>query len=123
MSKFSKVSLFSGLNNLVDITLEPEYSTICGYTDADLDEVFAPELPGLNRDRIREWYDGYGWLGEEKVYNPFDVLLLFASDASGLGGSRPAPRRSSWTRCSRAASPRRSSTACALATSFCPPST
>ena len=77
VSKFSKVSLFSGLNNLVDITLEPEYSTICGYTDADLDAVFAPELPGLDRDRIREWYNGYAWLGEEKVYNPFDVLLLF----------------------------------------------
>ena len=77
VSKFSRVSLFSGLNNLVDITLEPEYSTICGYTDADLDTVFAPELPGLDRDRIREWYNGYSWLGEQKVYNPFDVLLLF----------------------------------------------
>ena len=39
--------------------------------------MFAPELPGLDRDRIRDWYNGYGWLGEEKVYNPFDVLLLF----------------------------------------------
>ncbi len=77
VSMFSKVSLFSGLNNLVDITLEPEYSTICGYTDADLDTIFAPELPGLDRERIREWYNGYAWLGEQKVYNPFDVLLLF----------------------------------------------
>ena len=77
VSKFSKVSLFSGLNNLVDITLEPEYSSICGYTDADLDAVFAPELPGLDRDRIRDWYNGYSWLGGQKVYNPFDVLLLF----------------------------------------------
>ena len=77
VSKFSKVSLFSGLNNLVDITLEPEYSAICGYTEADLDTVFAPELPGLDRERIREWYNGYRWLGEERVYNPFDVLLLF----------------------------------------------
>ena len=77
VSKFSKVSLFSGLNNLIDITLEPEYSAICGYTEADLDTVFAPELPGLDRDEIRRWYNGYGWLGEEKVYNPFDVLLLF----------------------------------------------
>ena len=53
VSKFSKVSLFSGLNNLVDITLEPEYSAICGYTDNDLDTVFAPELPGLDRDEVR----------------------------------------------------------------------
>ena len=77
VSKFSKVSLFSGLNNLTDITLEPEYSAICGYTDADLDAVFAPELPGLDREQIRDWYNGYSWLGDEKVYNPFDILLLF----------------------------------------------
>ena len=77
VSKFSKVSLFSGLNNLMDITLDPRYSAICGYRDADLDSVFAAELPGLDRDRIREWYNGYGWRGEEKVYNPLDILLLF----------------------------------------------
>ena len=77
VSKFSKVSLFSGLNNLTDITLEPEYSAICGYSDADLDAVFAPELPSLDRDQIRDWYNGYSWLGDEKVYNPFDILLLF----------------------------------------------
>ena len=77
VSKFSKVSLFFGLNNLTDITLEPEYSALCGYTDADLDAVFAPELPGLDRDQIRDWYNGYSWLGDEKVYNPFDILLLF----------------------------------------------
>ena len=77
VSKFSKVSLFSGLNNLTDITLSPRYSALCGYTDADLDTVFAPELPGLDRDDIRRWYNGYSWLGEEKVYNPFDILLLF----------------------------------------------
>ena len=77
VSKFSKVSLFSGLNNLKDITLDPRYSAICGYTEADLDSVFAPELSGLNRAEIRRWYNGYNWLGEEQVYNPFDVLLLF----------------------------------------------
>ena len=77
VSKFSKVSLFSGLNNLTDITIEPEYSAICGYTDRDLDTVFAPELPGLDREAIRDWYNGYGWLGDEPVYNPFDILLLF----------------------------------------------
>ena len=79
VSKFSKVSLFSGLNNLTDITLDPQFSAICGYTEADLDTVFAPELPGLDRDAIRDWYNGYSWLGDEKVYNPFDILLLFRS--------------------------------------------
>ena len=76
VSKFSKVSLFSGLNHLEDITLDPRYSAICGYTDADVDTVFAPELPGLDREEIRRWYNGYNWLGEG-VYNPFDMLLLF----------------------------------------------
>jgi len=78
VSKFSKVSLFSGLNNLKDITLDARYSAICGYTEADLDTVFAPELPGLDRAEIRRWYNGYNWTGES-VYNPFDVLLLLDS--------------------------------------------
>ena len=77
VSKFSKVSLFSGLNNLADITLDPDYGTVCGYTEEDLDSVFAPELGGLDRAAIRAWYNGYSWLGERAVYNPFDILLLF----------------------------------------------
>ena len=79
VSKFTKVSLFSDLNNLTDITLDRRYSAICGYTEDDLDTVFAPELDGLNREQVREWYDGYRWRGEQKVYNPYDVLLLFDS--------------------------------------------
>jgi len=78
VSKFTKVSLFSELNNLLDVTLDPRYATICGYRETDLDEVFAPELEGLNRETIRDWYNGYWWLGEQKVYNPFDILLLFS---------------------------------------------
>ena len=76
ISKFSKVNLFSQLNNLTDLTLEPPFSAICGYTEEDLDSVFAPELGGLDRAQVREWYNGYSWLGTEKVYNPYDVLLL-----------------------------------------------
>ena len=78
VSKFSKVSLFSGLNNLKDITLDARYSDLCGYTDADVDSVFAPELSGLDRSLMRDWYNGYNWLGAS-VYNPFDLLLLFDS--------------------------------------------
>ncbi len=76
VSKFSKVSIFSGLNNLQDITIAKRYSAICGYTDTDVDTVFAPELEGLDREDIRRWYNGYNWTGES-VYNPFDLLLLF----------------------------------------------
>ena len=54
------------------------YSDICGYTEADLDRVFGPELDGTSTaTRIRAWYNGYGWRGPGKVYNPFDILLLF----------------------------------------------
>lgn len=80
VSKFSKVSLFSGLNNLKDLTLDPRYSTLCGYTDHDIDTVFEPELAGLDREKIRTWYNGYHWLGEG-VYNPFDILQLFDNRA------------------------------------------
>lgn len=69
-------ALFSGLNNLNDITLDPRYSSLCGYTDADVTQVFAPELTGLDRAEIGQWYNGYNWLGEP-VYNPYDLLLLF----------------------------------------------
>jgi hypothetical protein len=78
VSKFSKVSLFSGLNNLQDITLDHRYSAICGYTEEDVNMVFAPELEGLDREMIRTWYNGYNWTGTA-VYNPFDLLLLFSN--------------------------------------------
>ncbi|MDP2178668.1 ATP-binding protein [Methylicorpusculum sp.] len=76
VSKFSKVSLFSGLNNLEDITVNAAYSAICGYSETDVDTVFAAEVDGLDRDKIKDWYNGYNWTGES-VYNPFDLLLLF----------------------------------------------
>ena len=79
ISKFSKVSVFSQLNNLTDITLDRRYSSICGYTERDLDTLFGPELAGLDRNQVREWYNGYRWRGDEKVYNPYDVLLLLDS--------------------------------------------
>lgn len=75
VSKFSKVSVFSGLNNLEDISLSPNYATICGYTQHDLETTFAPHLAGVDMDRVRAWYNGYNFLGE-KVYNPFDILLF-----------------------------------------------
>jgi hypothetical protein len=75
VSKFSKVSLFSGLNNLNDITLNPNFSIICGYTQSELEESFRQHLKGQDLDKIRQWYNGYRWLGES-VYNPFDILLF-----------------------------------------------
>ncbi|MFH1096254.1 MAG: ATP-binding protein [Candidatus Desantisbacteria bacterium] len=78
VSKFSKVSLFSGLNNLWDITLKADFSAICGYTQNDLNTIFAEHLAGVDLERVKLWYNGYSWLGE-KVYNPFDILLFLKS--------------------------------------------
>ena len=74
VSKFSKVSLFSGLNQLNDITLDEKYSTICGYTQSEFEKVFEERLTDIDFEKIRCWDDGYSWLGES-VYNPFDILL------------------------------------------------
>ncbi len=78
VSKFSKVSLFSGLNNLEDITLNKDYSSICGYTQIELEETFKDRLKDADLLEIKNWYDGYNWLGES-VYNPFDILLFFSN--------------------------------------------
>jgi hypothetical protein len=77
VTRFSKVSIFSGLNQLRDITLSEEFSTICGYTQTDLETVFADRLKDFDVEEVKRWYNGYSWLGE-KVYNPFDILLLFS---------------------------------------------
>jgi hypothetical protein len=74
VSKFSKVSLFSGLNQLKDISLDPRYGNICGYTQHELEFYFKDYLQGLNLDEIKEWYNGYYFL-QNTLYNPFDILL------------------------------------------------
>jgi Protein of unknown function (DUF1703)./Predicted AAA-ATPase. len=77
VSRFSKVSIFSGLNQLQDITLNEEFSTVCGYTQSELESVFEDRLKDFDKEKIKQWYNGYSWLGES-VYNPFDILLLFS---------------------------------------------
>jgi hypothetical protein len=79
VSKFSKVSLFSGLNNLEDISLNPDYGNICGYTQLDLDTTFAPYLEGVDMEKVKRWYNGYNFLGDS-VYNPFDILLFIKNN-------------------------------------------
>jgi hypothetical protein len=89
VSKFSKMNLFSGLNNLQDITLLSEYSTICGYTQNDVEAAFKDYINHYNVDigELKRWYNGYsfgnphnesvGNVGVESVYNPYDILLFF----------------------------------------------
>ncbi len=78
VSKFSKVSIFSGLNNLNDITLEKRYATLCGYTENEIKQVFVDYLDDVDFKQLKKWYDGYNFLGEN-VYNPYDVLLYLDS--------------------------------------------
>jgi hypothetical protein len=79
VSKFAKVSIFSGLNNLEDISLNPDYGNICGYTQLDLDTTFAPYLEGVDMEKVKRWYNGYNFLGDS-VYNPFDILLFIKNN-------------------------------------------
>jgi hypothetical protein len=80
VTKFSKVSLFSGVNQLKDITLSKSYSSICGYTDIDLQEHFSEYLAGSDPEEVKQWYNGYNWTGSESVYNPYDILLFLSEE-------------------------------------------
>jgi hypothetical protein len=91
VSKFSKVSVFSDLNNLIDLTLYEKFSTLLGYTEAELEHYFSPymeqmaEKRGISKNHliqtIQKWYNGYSWDGENFVYNPFSILNLFNTNS------------------------------------------
>ncbi len=79
VSRFSRVSIFSGLNNLVDISLNPKYAEICGFTHENLENEFKEYLKGVDLEELKKWYNGYNFLGEKKLYNPFDILQFIDS--------------------------------------------
>jgi Predicted AAA-ATPase/PD-(D/E)XK nuclease superfamily len=90
ISKFTKVSLFSKLNNLNDLTIHPQYATMLGYTQSELENSFAEYIDDtldvmqpMTREELLEdmrvWYNGYSWDGKNTVYNPFGVLLFFSN--------------------------------------------
>ncbi len=79
VSKFSKLNLFSGLNNLEDITLDENYAEICGYTHDDLLNVFADRVQGVDLELVKKWYNGYNYFGK-LLYNPFDILLFLSKN-------------------------------------------
>jgi len=79
VSKFSKASIFSGLNMLEDISLTPKFGNICGYTQANVENEFLPYLGGVDLKKVKEWYNGYNFL-KDSVYNPFDLLKFIKND-------------------------------------------
>jgi hypothetical protein len=92
ITKFSQLSVFSSLNNVTDITLNPKYAAICGFTMEEIFKYYMPHLqaaydtltesgffgPGTDVDSlkspIQSWYDGYSWDGATRVLNPYSVL-------------------------------------------------
>jgi len=94
VTKFSKVSIFSDLNQLDDITMKPAYAGICGITEQELLAYFAPEIKNLAAAQqlteedclvsLRQMYDGYHFaLRSQGVYNPFSLLNAFDSEMIG----------------------------------------
>ena len=86
VSKFSRVSIFSELNNLKDLTVHSQYATLLGYTQEELEYYFAERLDQLAPDfggrqalltQIKQWYNGYSWDAKHFVYNPFSILNFF----------------------------------------------
>lgn len=103
ISKFAKVSLFSHLNNLTDITLNENYATLTGYTQEEVVHYFDDYLEkieiklDLSRDVLLEmmriWYNGYSWDGVTRVYNPFGTLnFLFDKVFRNYWFSTGSPR-------------------------------
>ena len=86
VSKYGKLSIFSELNNLLDVTLDPRFATLCGYTQAELEQYFDEYLERLAEkyrktkpellEQISFWYDGYSWDGIQRVYVPFSTLIF-----------------------------------------------
>ena len=90
VSKFTRTSIFSEMNNLLDITMIKEYSSICGVPVEELRKYFGEHIENLAsydyfkrysclHDKILEWYDGYSWDGDARVINPFGLLSFFLS--------------------------------------------
>jgi hypothetical protein len=78
VSKFSKVSIFSDLNNLTDIALDPDFNEICGISQEELESNFVEELKLYDKVKIKEWYNGYKWdIDGNTVYNPYSILNFF----------------------------------------------
>ncbi len=83
VSKFSKVSIFSELNHLTDLTLNKKYAALCGYTQAELEsnfDMYLKRLPDDTLEKMKLWYNGYSWDAKTFVYNPFSVLNFFDSE-------------------------------------------
>ena len=84
VSKFGKLSVFSGLNRLEDITLDAQHATLLGYTSNEIEHYFAQRLTAWANEKawpykqllgkLAQWYNGYSWGNTTPVYNPWSVM-------------------------------------------------
>ncbi len=79
----TKFSPFARPDNLNASTPDARYSAICGYIERDVDTVLAPELDGLDLYRVRQSHYCHNWVGDERVFNPSVILLLFEEQEIG----------------------------------------
>jgi hypothetical protein len=77
VSKFSRVSIFSDLNNLTDISMSHHFSAVCGISERELETNFVEELKVYDKENIKKWYNGYTWDLSVSVYNPFSLMHFF----------------------------------------------
>jgi len=91
VTKFSQVSVFSSLNNLKDISLNPKYNDLCGFTQEEVEQNFAPEIEICAEsnsmvkeaylDKLKYFYNGYRFSQKlQTVYNPFGLLNHFSDE-------------------------------------------
>ena len=86
VSRFSKVSIFSDLNYVTDLTLDTRFATICGFTDTEIRQYCNTGLEDLAlkegksvediMEKIKYWYNGFSWNAIDFVYNPYSTMLL-----------------------------------------------
>ena len=79
VTKFSKISVFSGLNNIEDISLSPKYATVCGYTQNEIETTLKPYLGAEDLEKLKRWYNVYNFLGDT-VYNPYGIFLFIRNN-------------------------------------------
>jgi hypothetical protein len=101
ITRFALTAMDSGPNNFYDLSLDPQYAGVCGFTVSEFGRLFEDRMeaalktmqetgwmrPGSTVDDLRRkishWYDGYNWLGPEHVFNPYSILHFFASKSFG----------------------------------------
>jgi hypothetical protein len=101
VTRFAMTAVDSDANNFTDLTLDPEFAGICGFPVREFDSLFGDRMgetlqtlkdkgqmdpdsgEGDLRRKILDWYDGYNWLGDDRILNPYSILQFFREKSFG----------------------------------------